>query len=191
MACVENHLAFNNASHSSSAGTRQAPLPVQLLPSERAFYNRYSWSLNVYPTVEAAIQHLRNELESWKDATEPWQSYERMTNIFLLSCAILNEVDDYLAGKRYDLSKAARLPLGGLAVRAADIALDRGRKLRERYLKSLQRWRERWLNTVIDYLVLFTSSGSTAEMLVTECLNRLLAALEFELPEQLRRRRLK
>src|SRR2546430_11333086 len=51
---LENHLVFDRATHSSSASPRQAPLPVQLLPSERTFYDRYSWSLNIYPTIEEA-----------------------------------------------------------------------------------------------------------------------------------------
>src|SRR5947207_580797 len=191
MACVENHLVFDRATHSSSASPRQAPLPVQLLPSERTFYDRYSWSLNIYPTIEEAVQHLRNLLENWEEATEPWQSDESMTNIFLLSCAILNELDDYLAGKRYDLSKAARIPLGGLVVHAADIALERARKIRERYLKSLKQWRDRWLTTTIEYLVLFTHPVSSSATLTTGCRNRFLALLEFQLPERLRKRRLK
>ena len=192
MACIENPLAFDIPIECSPrTRVEQQPLPVQLLPSERTFYNRYSWSLNVYPTVGQAIEHLRHELTSLDEASEPWQSHERMTNIFLLSCAIANELHDYLAGKRYDFSKAAKFPFGGLAVRFADTATERMRKIRESCLTRLNQWREQWWTTCDEYLQVFVIGPSPSHASIAACRHRFLTALDAQFPERFKARRLK
>ena len=192
MACIENPLVFEiSTQRSPRADGVQKPLPFELLSSERTFYNRYPWSLNVYPTVQEAIGHLRCELNSFTEAREPWQLSEMMTNVFLLSSAIANELDDYLAGKRYDFSNAARLPFGRLAVTVADKTVERMRKVREDYLASLNQWREQWRNICDEYLQRFLRDSSPSQASLAPHRNRLLTALKVKFPERFKKRRLK
>jgi hypothetical protein len=75
-----------------------------VLPTELEFYESYGWCLNPYLTVNEAIRRLRSELTRLVVVPHGWQLSEVTTNIFLLSCGLLNSVDEYLRGP------ALRLP---------------------------------------------------------------------------------
>src|SRR5262245_7942872 len=87
--------------------TRATALAPQLLEEEIHFYGRYRWSLNPFPTVDELRRRLREELRTWPAMPADWRRQEVLTNIFLLSCALADSVDDHLAGGRYDFSRAA------------------------------------------------------------------------------------
>ena len=72
--------------------------PTILLESELEFYGRHKWSLNPCPTVSEVVRKLSEQLSSLQTANVEWQRTEIANNIFLLSCAISNAVDDYLRG---------------------------------------------------------------------------------------------
>src|ERR687888_2547510 len=84
-------------------------LPAAPLQAEAAFYSEYPWCLNAFPTIREVADHLCGELRKLDRAQEDWQQSEVVTNIFLLSCALVDTIDDYLAGSRYDFSKIHRL----------------------------------------------------------------------------------
>lgn len=169
----------------------QNRLPIQFLASERDFYSSYPWALNIYPTVEDAITYLRQELTKLDGAQEPWQLAEMMTNVFLLSCAVANEVDDYLVGKRYDFSKVARVPFGAVVVRAADRFVSYSQRIRELRLKGLKAWRERWQSEIDQYLEIFVCSGSeSSRASLASTVQRTLVP-KFQLPIDLLGRRLR
>ena len=169
----------------------QEPLAAQLLPSERDFYNGYEWSLNAYPTVENVIQSLREELARLGQVEGEWQLAERMLNVYLLACAITNEVDDFLVGTRYDFSKLARIPLGGMAVRAFDSAHGLGRRGRESRWGGVNAWNQRWLGVLDEFLQVFVSGPAKDSLALENSALELARLLDTKLPQDLRARRLR
>src|SRR5438445_6160621 len=63
---------------------------VPLLEAERRFYNQYNWCLNPFLTIREVISHLQKELDRLVDTDAGWQLDEICTNIYLLSCSILD-----------------------------------------------------------------------------------------------------
>src|SRR5215471_16484968 len=76
------------------------------LSPEHTFCQRYGWCVNAFPTVAEVITHIRTELERLPLIEEEWSRAEVMLNIFLLSCALSDTIDDYLLGTRYSFSQA-------------------------------------------------------------------------------------
>src|SRR5689334_10698890 len=83
----------------------QKPLPGAPTSVEASFYAQYPWCLNAFATIREVVRYLSEELHKLDRVREGWQQSEVATNVFLLSCAITDAVDDYLAGNRYDFSK--------------------------------------------------------------------------------------
>src|SRR5205807_843235 len=77
---------------------------------EREFYQAYPWCLNPYPTVRETIEYLGGELHRLGTVRASWQTAEVMTNVYLLSCAVLNSIDEYLRGTTLTLPR--RMPAG-------------------------------------------------------------------------------
>jgi hydroxymethylpyrimidine pyrophosphatase-like HAD family hydrolase len=69
-----------------------------VLPAELEFYQSYHWSLNPHLTVREAIGRLGEEVEKVSIVPSDWEIGEVATNIFLLSCGLLNCVDGHLRG---------------------------------------------------------------------------------------------
>ena len=168
----------------------QGPLPIQLLPSERSFYCSYPWALNTYPTVEELTKHLSDEFRRVNTTTEAWQLAEVMTNIFMFSCAITNEVDDYLAGKQYGFAKLSKFPLGGVAVRVAEKAAAGVRGVQHWRLRELRAWRQKWEGAVSEYLKIFVVARPNTTAL-RKAETQITNLLEIRLPAKLLARRLR
>jgi len=129
------------------------PLLGGPLASEATFYARYSWCLNAFPTIREVVRHLSEELDKLESAREDWQQSEVITNVFLLSCAITDAVDDYLAGNTYDFSKVGQiLPLARLGLRAVKSLIKAASRLRAARLFRLRRWRNSWAAAVTEFL---------------------------------------
>jgi HAD superfamily hydrolase (TIGR01484 family) len=188
LAGTSEAVAFNT----DSLLSEQKPLTPHLLASERDFYDGYDWSLNTYPTLEKAILHLRQELSRLDQCSEEWHLRERMLNVYLLACAITNEVDDFLVGTRYDFSKAKRIPLlGGIFVRGFDRAHGYVRKNRERRLRRVSQWNRRWLEALDQFLQIFVNDANPDAQQLENSGNQLAKLLDQNLPEGLKRRRLR
>lgn len=121
------------------------------LTSELAFYQSYEWCLNPYVTVREAVEHLHEESDRLGTvSTDGWQFGEITTNLFLLSCGLLNCVDEYLRGpalglpRRLAANRVAR-SVGRLIELPSVASLSRSR---------LVRWREQWLASIIEFLTL-------------------------------------
>jgi len=181
----------SSTSRSHLSASFQQPLAPELLTSERDFHGGYEWALNAYPTVENVILYLGQELSRLDQCEAEWQLGERMLNVFLLACAITNEVDDYLVGTRYDFSKAARIPLGGLAVRTFDRLHGQVRKGREWRLRQLSIWNLRWLTALDEYSQVFVAGAVRGSQPLASAASQLAKLLDTTLPEDLRSRRLR
>src|SRR5258706_6978694 len=105
------------------------PLPAAPLRTESAFYGQYAWCLDIFPTVREVSRRLREELSRQGETLEDWQREEVAVNAFMLSSALTDAVDDYLAGESYDFSPAAVLP----GMRALTGVLERVLDARRRY----------------------------------------------------------
>ena len=107
------------------------PLPALPLAAELSFYSQYSWCLNAFPTLSEVADHLARELNKLdqmsNEAWEGWQRSEVITNIFLLSCAITDTIDDYLLGNIYDFSRISKvLPARSIILALAPLETDLG-----------------------------------------------------------------
>ena len=168
-----------------------APLVSQPLPSESDFYRGYEWSLNAYPTVENVIAFLRQELGRLNRFAAEWQLGERMLNVYLLASAISNEIDDCLVGTRYDFSKVARIPLGGMAVRTFDRLHGYVRRSHEWRQRHLDLWNRQWLAALNEYLQLFISGTWYFSEPLEPAAAELAKLLDTDFPETLKHRRLR
>lgn len=127
----------------------QAAQQPDALTNEVAFYRNYEWSLNPYLTVREAFDHLHAESKRLFAASlSEWQADEVATNVFLLSCGVLNCVDEYLRGP--GLALPARLAAKSVvrgACRVIELA-SAPRLSRSR----LAHWREQWVASIVEFL---------------------------------------
>lgn len=130
--------------HSAEAG---------VLPAELEFYQTYHWSLNPHLTVREAIGHLGEEVERLSIVPSGWKIDEVATNIFLLSCAVLNCVDGQLRGLALRLpSRVERTAIGHGATRFVESISNSPWSQR-----TVSRWRQQWLSDLNNFLSLIVS----------------------------------
>lgn len=164
-----------------------------LLAAEREFYQSYAWCLNPYLSVGRAFKQLHDEINSLKGVRKGWQAEEINTNIFLLSCALLNVVDEFLRGPTLRMPRSlASRRLGRYARRAVD---DLQSVVRRRHCGHVRRWKESWQANLYDFLSAFiagdcdpASAAESARGLLLECpLPRHLQAMQIGAPTPFRR----
>lgn len=151
--------------------------------SEIEFYRSYEWSLNPYVTVREAIEHIHEESDRLGALSmSEWQLAEVATNLFLLSCGVLNCVDEYLRGPA--LALPSRLAANG-AVRGAEclIELAWASKLSRR---RLVRWRERWLDAIVEFLSLMLRGQAVDLGLLAQAARKLTMSAHTVAPPGLR-----
>src|ERR1700737_2573472 len=138
---------------SSFQSQKEAKGPGGLLKTELLFYQNYRWCLNPCPTFQETITHLKGELSKLEEVREEWHLTEVMTNVFLLSCALLNSADDYQAERFYRLPRRVRLvpPMR----RVPDFARKLSRLARRSRVASVRRWRRRWQSEFDAFLAVF------------------------------------
>ena len=134
-----SHATMNGSAVGADA-SESSPLPSRLLDAEDSFYRGYPWCLNTFPTLHEIVGHLGQELERLHQHEEDWRRLEMTTNVFLLSCAVADTVDDYLHGDGYDFSKlTSAVPLLWPGVRVLDKILQTSRNLRALRAKPVRR----------------------------------------------------
>ncbi|HWZ46032.1 MAG TPA: HAD hydrolase family protein [Candidatus Saccharimonadales bacterium] len=173
-----------------NAGKSLRGLP---LPAEAEFYSQYRWCLNSAPTLREVAGHLKQELRKLDWILEDWQRSEVVTNIFLLSYAIADTIDDYLAGHSYEFSKVGKiLPVAGPAAWAAQIILYGAGKLRIALLYRLRIWKEKWRSAADEFSkISLIAEGFGKASILLEYRDRLAALLPPKFPKSLWRRRIK
>jgi hydroxymethylpyrimidine pyrophosphatase-like HAD family hydrolase len=166
------------------------PLPPMLLPEESRFYGEYTWCLNAFPTMSDVVDHLRQELGKLDHIHESWQSSEVITNIFLLSCAITDTIDDYLLGDTYDFSKVGKAaPLAVPGLRVLKKAFDGADVLRTAFLLQGLHWRQAWAAAVTEFLKYSFIVANPERARLLEQRNRLVDMLPPAFPRSLGKRR--
>jgi len=154
------------------------------LASETDFYAAYEWSLDPHLTCEDAIGQLARELDRLADAPAGWQREEVATNTYLLSCSLLNGIDEYLRGPTLRLpAQIAHSRVGRIVLKAAGLGLPR------RTLSSVRRWRQD-LQSGLDPLFQAWIAGASDAGCLKECAKILAAVLRHRQPAGLLESRL-
>jgi hydroxymethylpyrimidine pyrophosphatase-like HAD family hydrolase len=166
----------------SSERASFVPLTPSLLESESRFYGRRLWCLDVFPTARELRRRLLDEIEAFGQTPADWRRDEVARNVFLLSCALADAADDYIAGDRYDFSRAA----GWLFVlrpfaRLAERLLEARGRIRAHRRLPLRAWRESWAAALDDVLRAWVGTPGGAPGLPTT-LSGLASLLHEELP---------
>src|SRR5438445_8474061 len=106
-----------------------------------------------------------------------------MTNVFLLSCAIADTIDDYIVGDQFDFSQAAaRVPAIGPGLRAADALAGPLHRVREWRIGRLRRWRAAWSVGLEAFLKASLAGGGSDRGAAALAGSRLLSLLGVALP---------
>jgi hydroxymethylpyrimidine pyrophosphatase-like HAD family hydrolase len=162
--------------------------PQGVLPVELEFYESYAWCLNPHLTVREAIDRLRDEIDRLAIVPSGWQTGEVATNVHLLSCGLLNCVDEYLRGPGLRLPwRLAATRLGRGARWATENLLG---NLRPRPRAHVRRWRERWLAGLNDFLSVVVAGQTSNPSAVAESGGRLAMLLRSPLPSDLQAERI-
>lgn len=170
-------------------GEAEASLPT-VLDAELEFYGRYGWCVNPFPTTREVVQRLGEELGNLEIADDPWREAQRITNVFLLSCALVDSVDDYLLGSSHDFSKVtSAFPMLAVPIRVLETCLRvlcRTHGMRTRHIRK---WRERWDSALDEMLRLFVSGAGADRIRLVRAAKRLAAELSTRWPTDLHGRR--
>jgi hydroxymethylpyrimidine pyrophosphatase-like HAD family hydrolase len=154
------------------------------LAAELGFYNSYAWCLNAYPLVQDAIQFLTQEILKFQLDLNGWQAGEVALNVFLLSCGLLNVVEEDLRGRAPRLPVQLMTRLGRCAawmagaIRVAEAAAS---VTSWRRRVGLRRWQEAWQASLDDFLSVFIKAPLPRPALFAEPAAR-LAELLLSLP---------
>jgi hydroxymethylpyrimidine pyrophosphatase-like HAD family hydrolase len=153
----------------------------EVLPAELAFYQSYDWCLNPYLTVNEAVGRLRDELDRLALVADGWQLSEVATNIFLLSCGLLNCIDEYLRGPALRLpSRVAGSVPGRGASRLFETVSNKP------WSRSRVRgWREHWLASLNDFLSSTVGRHPLESARVAQAGRQLVTLLGVPLPSDL------
>jgi len=167
---------------------QEGHLPYGVLPAEMDFYESHAWCLNPHPTVREAVDRLRDEIDGLASVPRGWQCGEVVTNVFLLSCGLLNSVDEYLRGPGLRLPwRLAAMPVGRGARWVADNVVDR---LRPRSRAPVRRWRNAWLAGLNDFLSVVVAGQTSEPTAFAETGAKLAMLLRSPLPANLRAERI-
>ena len=168
----------------AAAGDRDDQPSDTVLPDELSFYRDYAWTMNPHLSVDEAIARLRGETARLSHVPRGWQTDEVATNIFLLSCGLLNSVDEYLREPSLRLPwRVAALRLGRSARWVTENTLA---VLRPRPRAKLRRWRDRWLERLHDFLLLVVAPERSSRDALALSASRLSELLHAPLPAALR-----
>jgi hydroxymethylpyrimidine pyrophosphatase-like HAD family hydrolase len=157
-------------------------LPVQheLLPAETNFYSAYNWCLDPHLTGGEAIEHLAGEIDRLPSTPAGWQTDEVTTNVYLLSCSLLNGIDEYLRGR------TLRLPAQLAKTWPGRTALWVTEKIAEHHPNRTHfcRWKEEWESGLDGFFAVLARGGSDP-VSFAESAQKLSGMLQSPLPSDL------
>ena len=157
-----------------------------VLSAEFDFYQTYDWCLNPYFTVSEAIDRLREEVEKLSITRTGWQTDEVASNIFLLSSALLNCIEEYLRGPALRLpTRLAATVVGRSATSFVEIVAEKPRLRRQ-----ITRWREHWLTSLVDFLSHIIGPVAIEPRSLADAGRKLTRLLELSFPPDLQAQRI-
>ncbi len=160
--------------------------------SEHRFYRDYEWCLNPFLSFEQALDCLRSEVSHLEQVEEEWQKEEVRTNVFLLACAISDTVDDFAAGKRFDLSRVRKASATLYRVLALpEKVLNARHSFDQLRLKALRSWRTQWQDALHNLLLTCAKEGSVDVAAFVQAAKNLAGHVTHQFPAGLLRMRIK
>jgi hydroxymethylpyrimidine pyrophosphatase-like HAD family hydrolase len=153
------------------------------LAEELDFYSAYRWCLDPHLRIDQTVAHLKKEIERLQVVPADWQVKEVATNIVLLSCALLNALDEYLRGPFLKVpSRVLRTRIGRTAARAIDWSYEWHRPLN----KGRVRWWRARLETGVDQFITVLAGESADRDSFVRSSEGLFSALGVPFPSELR-----
>ena len=184
MSLVGTQLPISSSTALDSAKDKAAE--IRPLATELSFYQDYQWCLNPFPTIGETVGHLKAEVGKLIQTDEDWRLGEVMTNIFLLSCTLLNSIDDYLHDPVYRLpSQMAGIPGAYLAQQALAVAGWLTGILRRSRVGQARRWKQGWRAGLDNFLRLLVKEKLPAHESLASTARELLPGLQLRLPVEL------
>ncbi|SHJ44107.1 Hydroxymethylpyrimidine pyrophosphatase [Bradyrhizobium lablabi] len=159
------------------------PARHDALPAETNFYSAYNWCLDPHLTVGEAIERLADEIDRLPSTPGGWQTSEVVTNVFLLSCGLLNAVDEHLRGPTLRMPRALAARALGRSARWATERLTG--ILPQRRRAQVRRWRERWQAGLDDFLAVVVARQLSDPTCFAESGSNLAKLLLSPLPPDL------
>jgi len=159
-------------------------LPVQHepLPAETNFYSAYDWCLDPHLTVGEAVERLAGEIDRLPSTSAGWQTSEVTTNIYLLSCSLLNGIDEYLRGHTLRLpAQLARTRPGHMAMWLTEKVAE---NLPRQHRTQVRGWKQEWENG-LDGLFGVLARGEPDQASFAESAKKLSGLLQAQLPSDL------
>src|SRR5205807_9275146 len=133
-------------------------------------------------TVAQAIERLAGEIARLPGISAGWQTDEVTTNVYLLSCSLLNGIDEYLRGHTLRLpAQLARTRPGRIAMWVTEKVAE---NLPKQNLTQLCRWKDEWRNGLDGFLAVLARCDSDPVSLA-ESAQELSAMLQSPLPSDL------
>jgi hydroxymethylpyrimidine pyrophosphatase-like HAD family hydrolase len=158
------------------------PARHDLLPAEMNFYFAYNWCLDPHLTVDEAIERLADEINRLPSTPAGWQTNEVTTNVYLLSCSLLNGIDEYLRGHTLRLpAQLARTRPGHIALWVTEKVAE---NLPKQNLTQICRWKEEWQNGLDGFFAVLARCDSDPVSFV-ESAQKLSGMLRSPLPSDL------
>jgi hydroxymethylpyrimidine pyrophosphatase-like HAD family hydrolase len=167
--------------------TGAPPRPV----ADARFFESYQWCLNPMLSLQDLLQHLGEEIESYRaNGDAGWQGEERRINLYLFACAIACTLDDYLAARPWSLAAVARrFPATRMAIRAGEAVLNAPHNWRSHSAAArAAAWRGQWTDGVDAACDLLLGGG---DQRFCERVRPLLAAASGALGEAAQRQRMR
>ncbi len=165
---------------------QQKPAECFQLNSKSGFFQNYVWTLNPFPTVAETINFLNKEITRLHTAREPWHVRELMTNVFLLSCSVLNSIDDYVRGPSYGVpKKASRLPFAYTLQKILTTIDAFTTLVRSFSVGRARRWKEQWILGFDVFLQIFVDDEPPRTEVLEHVAQQLFPLLRQPLPADL------
>jgi hydroxymethylpyrimidine pyrophosphatase-like HAD family hydrolase len=165
----------------------EAPVQERMLDTEYDFYKDYRWSLSPLLTVGDAIGRLSKELDRVGKVPGKWQAPEVETNVFLLSCALLNAIDDYLCSSRMRLPAilASVVPFARQGFSGIEKLVATARRRR---VRRVWQWREHLQAKLDAFLQVSATGGALEPTAVAAAAKELKSLLQHQPAPKLRAR---
>ncbi len=150
-----------------------------VLAEELEFYGSYEWVLKRHLSVGEAIDRVGEEAHKLLAARSEWQTTEIATNIFLLSCGLLNCLDEYIRGSVLRLpGRLAQFAPARAVANVADIVSDRPLS-RDR--KRLLKWRAIFVHMIDEFLLQLVASMPLDQAALADAAEQLAKTLRAPL----------
>jgi hydroxymethylpyrimidine pyrophosphatase-like HAD family hydrolase len=158
-----------------------------LLKEEKEFYEKYGWALMPFLSFQQIIEKLSVLIDEDLNSKPDWCRREWNINLYMLSSAAIDLVDDYLVRGVINLAEVAdHIPFLGKPIKGIEEASKFGSRIRGAlWDREIRKWRaewSEWLYHVCQPLVRGKISDTTDQEALKE---ELIPLLHYTFPRKL------